>query len=56
VLTLSARDSYDLDENGIVLNADGSVPTIVHQFDRHPELERLIRLRLSASQIGSTAG
>jgi hypothetical protein len=55
VLTLSARDSYDLDERGIVLNADGSVPVIVHQFDRHPELERLIRLRLSGSPVTSAA-
>ena len=51
VLTLSARSSVELDESGTVLNVDGSVPAIVHQFDRHPELERLIRARLSASQV-----
>jgi hypothetical protein len=45
LLTLSARSSVDLDESGTVLNVDGSVPTIVHQFDRHPELERLLRAR-----------
>jgi hypothetical protein len=49
LLTAAARSSFDLDESGIVLNADGSVPTIVHQFDRHPELERRIRSRLSGS-------
>jgi hypothetical protein len=47
LLTLSARSSVDLDESGIVLNVDGSVPTIVHQFDRHPELARRIRARYS---------
>jgi hypothetical protein len=52
ILTLSARSSVDLDESGTVLNADGSVPTIVHQFDRHPDLERLIRSRLSRSHVG----
>jgi hypothetical protein len=51
VLTLSARSSVDLDESGMVLNTDGSVPTIVHQFDRHPELERLILSRLSESHL-----
>lgn len=55
VLTLSAQSSFELDENGMVLNTDGSVPTIVHQFDRHPDLERLIRTRLCASHVASDA-
>jgi hypothetical protein len=52
VLTLSARSSVELDKNGTVLNADGSVPAIVHQYDRHPELERLIRTKFSTAQDG----
>lgn len=47
ILTLSPRSSFEIDDRGMVLNADGSVPTIVHQFDRHPELESLIRSRLA---------
>jgi hypothetical protein len=49
ILTLGFRSPFLLDDSGLVLNADGSVPTIVHQFDRHPDLERRIRARLNAS-------
>ena len=37
VITLGTMGSPRIEE-GVVLNADGSVPAVVHQWDRHPEL------------------
>jgi hypothetical protein len=34
-------------ENGRIVNADGTVSPVVHQYDRHPELMFLIRSRWS---------
>lgn len=42
VLTLGTSSVYELSDHGDVLNADGSLPTIVHQYDRHPALARHI--------------
>jgi hypothetical protein len=46
VLTMGGMASYRTAPDGMILNADGSVPAVVHQFDRHPELAaRLTRPR-----------
>ena len=34
-------------ENGLIVNADGTVSPVVHQYDRHPELMALVRSRWS---------
>jgi hypothetical protein len=34
-------------ENGRIVNADGTVSPVVHQYDRHPELMALVRTRWS---------
>jgi hypothetical protein len=47
VLNLGTASVYELGEHGDVLNADGSLPTIVHQYDRHPALARHIYAGLS---------
>lgn len=38
VLTVGAMAAYERAADGTVLNADGSVPAILHQWDRHAEL------------------
>ncbi len=38
VLTLGKMPAYEVDPDGTVLNADGSVPAILHQWDRHASL------------------
>lgn len=38
VLTLGKMASYDSAPDGTVLNADGSVPAVLHQWDRHASL------------------
>lgn len=38
VLTMGRMSTYSRDENWTVLNDDGSVPAVVHQYDRHPDL------------------
>lgn len=38
VLTLGKVDAYEIAPDGTVLNADGSVPAILHQWDRHAAL------------------
>ena len=40
VLTLGTVSMFELDKDGAVLNNDGSLPTVVHQYDRHPSLAR----------------
>jgi hypothetical protein len=46
VLTMGAMKTYRQDEFGRVLNADGTVPAVVHQFDRHPRLAYDLTRRL----------
>jgi hypothetical protein len=38
ILTMGGMSSYDMDTNGHVTNFDGSLPAVVHQYDRHPGL------------------
>lgn len=38
-------DRLRLNEEGLILNPDGSVSPIVHQYDRHPHLSEVVRLR-----------
>lgn len=40
VLTMGAMQHFERDASGRVLNADGSVPAVVHQYDRHQVLRR----------------
>jgi hypothetical protein len=46
VLTLGGALSFELDDAGRVANQDGTIPTVVHQYDRHPALDHVIRSRL----------
>lgn len=36
VITLGTLAAPDIREDGVVVNLDGSVPPVVHQWDRHP--------------------
>lgn len=38
VLTMGKMARYDVDRDGTVLNANGTVPAVLHQWDRHGEL------------------
>lgn len=38
VLTLGKMGAYEVAPDGTVLNADGSVPAVLHQWDRHASL------------------
>ena len=38
VLTLGRVKTPRVNGDGILLNADGSVPAVIHQWDRHPSL------------------
>ncbi len=51
VLTMGGMTGYDVDDDGRILNQDGSLPAVVHQFDRHPELALHIRTRLAAPTV-----
>ena len=39
---------FQLNDAGLVLNEDGSVPPVLHQYDRLPELKRQLQGRLPA--------
>jgi hypothetical protein len=43
VLTLGLMSSPHVNEEGYLVNADGSLPAVVHQWDRHPELVPRLR-------------
>jgi len=49
VFTVDQYVMPTLDERGLILNADGSVPAVVHQYDRHPSLAARIINRGSPS-------
>lgn len=38
VLTMGEMTSFAVDEDGRVCNRDGTIPPVLHQFDRHPPL------------------
>jgi len=44
VMTLGhvQRDALEVDPNGVVSDSTGRIPAIVHQYDRHPDLTRII--------------
>jgi hypothetical protein len=41
VLTAGTEPRYELNDEGKLVNRDGSVIAVVHQYDRHPELVRI---------------
>jgi hypothetical protein len=41
ILTVGTEPRYQLDENHELVNRDGSVIAVVHQYDRHPDLVRI---------------
>lgn len=55
VLTMGMMSTPSLDSAGRVLNADGTVPPILHQYDRHPELaDRLTSAIADLSRASGT--
>jgi hypothetical protein len=38
VLTLGRMQAFRTNEDGVLLNADGSIPAVLHQWDRHASL------------------
>jgi hypothetical protein len=38
VLTMGKMRTYEMDPDGTLLNADGSIPAVVHQWDRHVQI------------------
>jgi hypothetical protein len=44
VLTLGGMTALPMSDGGDLLNADGTIPAVIHQWDRHPEL--ITRLRV----------
>ena len=51
VLTMGVMQAgdYRLNNTGAVLNEDGSVPPVLHQYDRLPELKKSLQKRLLAA-------
>jgi hypothetical protein len=47
VLTMGEMRTVERDADGRVINADGSVPAILHQYDRHPALAAELVARLA---------
>lgn len=45
VLTMGAQDDIDLGDDDTVLNHDGTVPAVLHQYDRHVALVPLLLAR-----------
>jgi len=45
VLTMGLERNIRTDTDGTVLNNDGSIPGIVHQYDRHPELREALHAK-----------
>jgi hypothetical protein len=53
IATVGCLDAAQLilTSDGLLLNEDGRVAPIVHQYDRHPPLRRAFEARLNASQF-----
>lgn len=49
VLTMALMATIDRNEQGFVINRDGSVPAVIHQYDRHPEAQALQELLAGAN-------
>jgi hypothetical protein len=41
ILTVGTEPAYELNREGDLVNRDGSVIALIHQYDRHPELVRI---------------
>ena len=41
ILTIGSEPRYELNEQGLLVNRDGSIIALIHQYDRHPGLRRL---------------
>jgi hypothetical protein len=50
ILTLGNETSYRLNDRNELINEDGSVINIVHQYDRHPVLQRIADHRTARSR------
>ena len=42
---LNKRKNINLDLNNNILNYQGNIPSIVHQYDRHPDLRRMVKIK-----------
>jgi hypothetical protein len=52
VLTMGMLDDVGMAEDGSVLNGDGSLPPVLHQYDRHIDLAPQLLQRLAADGHG----
>jgi hypothetical protein len=55
VLTLGAMGEFETNSSGAIINADGSIPAVLHQWDRHESLVQRI-LRIDDPSSSTTAG
>lgn len=49
VLTMGLMSSIHETADGVILNEDGTVPSVLHQYDRHPALATRLLTRLTRS-------
>lgn len=49
VLTMGLMTGIRINEDGLVLNDDGTVPSVLHQYDRHPQLAAQLWASLAPS-------
>jgi hypothetical protein len=55
ILTVGTEPRYRLNEAGKLLNRDGSVIAIVHQYDRHPDLVRIVNRKIGRPRLSRAA-
>ena len=48
---LNQRKNINLDSNNNILNYGGKIPSIVHQYDRHPDLRKMIKIKFCPELI-----
>ena len=51
VLTVGSEPRYQFDDHQRLVNRDGSVIAVVHQYDRHPELVELFDAKVRGSPL-----
>lgn len=51
ILTVGSEPRYRLNDRGAVVNRDGSVIAVVHQYDRHDELARMFEAKVRPSPV-----
>ena len=51
---LTKRKNINLDSKNNILNYKGQVASIVHQYDRHPDLKRMIKIKYCPELIHNT--